>query len=65
MKEQEVRYVYWQDADTWLWYLEEYPDYRTQGKSLRDLQDNLRDLYDELTSGRIPCVRKVALLHVP
>jgi predicted RNase H-like HicB family nuclease len=35
---QTVRYVYWQDEDGWLGYLEEYPDYWTQGDSLDDLR---------------------------
>ena len=59
-----VRYVYWQDGDMWLGYLEEYPDYMTQGESLEDLQENLKDLYGELTSGRIPGVRRVAELRI-
>jgi predicted RNase H-like HicB family nuclease len=57
-------YVYWQDGDMWLGYLEEYPDYQTQGKSLEELKENLKDIYQELTSGSIPCVRKVAELEV-
>ncbi len=60
-----VRYIHWQDGDMWLGYLEEYPDYMTQGQSLEELQENLRDLYEELTSGNIPGVRKVAELPVP
>ena len=48
--------VYWQDGDMWLGYLEEYPDYITQGKTLHELQLNLRDIYQELTSGGIPGV---------
>lgn len=60
-----VRYVYWQDGDFWLGYLEEFPDYQTQGESLEDLKDHLRDLYDDLTSGSIPGVRRVAELEVP
>jgi predicted RNase H-like HicB family nuclease len=58
------RYVYWQDDDMWLGYFEEYPDYKTQGESLEELKENLKDIYDELTSGNIPCVRKVAELEV-
>ena len=46
--------VYWQDADVWLGYLEEYPDYMTQGETLDELQLNLRDIHQELTSGGIP-----------
>jgi len=48
----------------WLGYLEEFPDYLTQGESLSELEDNLRDLYQDLTSGEIPGVRKVAELSV-
>ena len=58
------KYVYWQDGNMWLGYLEEYPDYRTQGESLEELKENLKDIYKELTSGSIPCVRKVAELEV-
>ncbi len=60
-----ARYTYWQDGDMWLGYLNEYPDYMTQGESLDELKENLRDLHEELTSGEIPCVRKVAELEVP
>ena len=58
------RYIYWQDEGMWIGYLEEYPDYMTQGQSLEELKENLKDIHDELTSGTIPCVRKVAELVV-
>jgi len=59
-----VRYIYWQDKGMWLGYLEEYPDYMTQGETMEELQENLRDLYGELTSGRIPGVRRRAELRI-
>lgn len=49
-----VRYVYWQDEQFWLGYLEDYPDYLTQGESIGDLQEHLRDLYADLAGGLIP-----------
>lgn len=58
------KYIYWQDEGMWLGYLEEYPDYMTQGETLKELEENLKDIYKELTSGNIPCVRKVAKLQV-
>jgi len=61
---QTVRYVSWQDEDGWLGYLEEYPDYRTQGDSLDDLREQLKDLYSDLTSGQIPGVRRVGELTI-
>lgn len=61
---EKLKYIYWQDEGVWLGYLEEYPDYMTQGESLEELQENLKDIYKELTSGNIPCVRKTAELKV-
>jgi len=60
-----LRYVHWQDGDLWLGYIEEYPDYWTQGKTVAELEENLKDIYKELTSGRIPGVRRVAELQIP
>jgi predicted RNase H-like HicB family nuclease len=54
-----LRYVHWQDGNHHLGYFEDYPDYITQGKSLDELMENLRDLYPELTSGAIPYIKKV------
>lgn len=59
-----AKYIYWQDEAMWLGYLEEYPDYRTQGETKEELEENLRDIYNELTSGSIPSVRSVAQLEV-
>ena len=56
---QTMRYVHWQDGDMGLGYLEKYPDYMTQGETLDELQLNLSDIYQELTSGNIPGVRRV------
>jgi len=58
------RYVRWQDGGMWLGYFEQYPDYLTQGESLGELEENLRDLYQDLTSGEIPVIRSVAELAV-
>lgn len=58
------KYVYWQAEDAWLGYLEEFPDYWTQGESEEDLKEHLIDLYKDLTSGAIPHVRKLAELEI-
>jgi hypothetical protein len=36
----------------------------TQGESVEELEENPRDIFKELTSGHIPCVRKIAELRV-
>ena len=58
------RFVYYEEDGMWVGWMEEYPDYRTQGETLDELRENLRDIHDELTSGRIPCVRRVGELVV-
>lgn len=55
-----TRYVYWQDGNQWLGHLEEFPDYKTQGDTLEELQENLNDLFEDLTQGKVPGVRRVA-----
>lgn len=57
-------FTYWQDGDDWLGYLDEFPDYMTQGSSLDDLRAHLLDLHQELTSGAIPNVRRHSILEV-
>jgi len=59
-----IRFIYWQADDMWLGYLEEYPDYMTQGESLEELKENLRDVYADLASGAVPYVRKAAELEI-
>ncbi len=61
---QTVKYIYWQEEDAWLGYLEEYPDYWTQGATFDDLIEHLKDLYLDVTGGQIPGIRKVGELII-
>jgi predicted RNase H-like HicB family nuclease len=61
---QTVKVVIWQEDGSWLGYLQDYPDYWTQGESEEDLRAHLRDLYHELAGGLIPSIRKVEDLVV-
>ena len=58
------KYVYWKDDDMWRGYLEEFPDYLTQGETEAELRENLLDMYKDLTSGAIPHVQRVAELEI-
>lgn len=44
------KFVYYQEDDMFIGWLEEFPNYRTQGTSLDELMDNLEDIYSELIS---------------
>ena len=59
-----TKVVIWQEDGSWLGYLQDYPDYWTQGDTPDDLKEHLRDLHNDLTSGQIPGIRKVEELVV-
>jgi len=49
-----MAFTYWQDNGMWLGYLDEFPDYMTQGTSLEDLKEHLLDIHKEIASRNIP-----------
>ena len=59
-----TKYKYWQEDKHWLGFLEEFPDYMTQGESLEELKENLADLYKELSGGKISSIRRVDELDI-
>ena len=54
---QAVKIIVWEEEGAWLGYLQDYPDYWTQGETLDDLKEHLKDLYQDVTSGTIPGIR--------
>jgi hypothetical protein len=57
-----LQYTYWKDADYFIGYLNEFPDYETEGKTLEELQQNLRDIYNDIQTNEIPFIRRTAEL---
>jgi predicted RNase H-like HicB family nuclease len=58
------KFIYYQEDDMIIGWLEDFPDYKTQGETLEELKESLQDIYTELTSGRIPKVYQVGELLV-
>jgi hypothetical protein len=54
-----AKFTYWQDGEYYLGFLNDYPEYQTQGMSKDELVTNLRDLLADLESGEVPFIRKV------
>lgn len=50
-------FTYWQDGGQFVGFLDDYPDYQTQGETLEDLKEHLIDLYKDLSTDAIPGVR--------
>lgn len=59
-----TQYTWWRDGKYYLGFLNDYPDYLTQGTSKRELTENLIDLLKDLRSREIPYIRKVEELEV-
>jgi predicted RNase H-like HicB family nuclease len=59
-----VKIVVWQDHDAWLGYLQDYPDYWTQGETLDDLKEHLKDIYRDIVGREIPGIRKVEEMEI-
>jgi predicted RNase H-like HicB family nuclease len=60
-----TKFTYWQEDDgTFLGYLNDYPDHWTQGETLKDLKEHLRDLHETFSKGSIPGIRKVEVLEL-
>jgi len=59
-----VQYTFWQDGEFFLGYLNEYPDYETQGYSKDELIENLKSILADIESNEIPFIKKVEELVV-
>jgi hypothetical protein len=58
------KFIYYEEDGMFIGWLEEYPDYRTQGQTFDELQEHLREIYEDLTCGAIACVRRVGDLSI-
>jgi len=49
-----LKFTYWKDGNFYLGFLNDYPDYQTQGLSKEDLVNNLKSLLADLESRELP-----------
>jgi predicted RNase H-like HicB family nuclease len=59
-----VKFTSWKDETFFIGFLNEYPDYETQGNTKEELIENLQDLLKDIESGEIPYIRHVEELMV-
>jgi len=46
--------IYWKGERFWLGKLKERPDIMTQGRTIKELEDNLRDAYQMMVMEDVP-----------
>jgi predicted RNase H-like HicB family nuclease len=57
--ETKLRMVYWKGEKFWVGKLLEYPDIMTQGKTLKELEENMKEAYMLMTMEDVPEEHKV------
>jgi len=46
--------IYWKSERFWLGKLKEHPEIMTQGRTIKELEDNLRDAYQMMVMDDVP-----------
>jgi len=50
----ELKMIYWKSGKFWLGKFEEHPEIMTQGRTLKELEENLRDAYKMMLMEDVP-----------
>lgn len=50
----ELRMIYWKEGKFWLGKLREHPEIMTQGRTLKELEENIRDAYRMMVMEDVP-----------
>lgn len=56
--------IYWKSDKFWLGKLKESPEIMTQGKTLKELEENLRDAYQMMVMDDVPDEYREKLIAV-
>ena len=63
--ETKLKMVYWKGEKFWVGKLLEYHDIMTQGKTLKELEENMKEAYMLMTMEDVPKEHKVKELTLP
>ncbi|MCK9196869.1 MAG: type II toxin-antitoxin system HicB family antitoxin [Syntrophales bacterium] len=57
--ETKLKMIYWKGEQFWVGKLIEYPDIMTQGETLEELEENMKDAYILMTMDDVPAEHEV------
>ncbi|MGZ3538009.1 MAG: type II toxin-antitoxin system HicB family antitoxin [Thermodesulfobacteriota bacterium] len=63
--ETKLRMVYWKGEKFWVGKLLEHPDIMTQGKTLKELEENMKEAYMLMTMEDVPKEHRVKEVTLP
>jgi hypothetical protein len=64
VQEMELGYTYWKDDGWFVGYLDEYPDYTTQGETVEEFEKMLYSLYEDIAAFDFSFIRHHGKLRV-
>jgi len=54
LNQHKLTMIYWKSGKFWLGRLREFPDIMTQGRTLKELEENMRDAYQMMVLDDVP-----------
>ena len=54
LSQQKLTMIYWKSEKFWLGRLREFPEIMTQGRTLKELEENMRDAYQMMVMDDVP-----------
>jgi len=60
----EFNIFYKKKKDWFIGYIQEYPDYESQGRTLDELRENLIEIYNDINKGLVPDAEPFQLMEV-
>ena len=52
--EHHLKMIYWQGEKVWLGKLQEHPEIMTQGETIEELEENIKDAYHAMVLDDVP-----------
>ena len=59
-----IKFTSWQGDNFFIGFINEYPDYQTQGMTKEELIENLKDLLNDIEYGQVPSAVIIRLFSV-
>jgi len=59
-----LKYTYEMDGDFFVGYLDDYPEYPTQGENLSDFEENLLDIFNMIKEGVLEARIRHGILEI-
>jgi hypothetical protein len=60
----DLKYTYWQDGGFYLGYMDDYPQYKTQGEDVADLEKSLAEIYGWIQDGTLAVKEHKGILRI-